>query len=180
MDSNQLLKVKLVAAVLHQTEGALAEAYQWLEKTFSRIDIKGNYFPFQVSDYYEPEMGANLKRGIISFEELIHPGKLAENKLKTRELEQRLAEDGNRQVNIDIGYLDMYKVVLASFKGRSNKIYMSEGIWADIVLVFEKGDFTTLNWGFPDFKSGIYNETLLSIRNRYKEQVKETGKMRYT
>lgn len=173
MESNQLLKVKLIAAILYQTDEALSEVYQLLEKGFSPIDIKGSYFPFQVSDYYEPEMGPNLKRGIISFEELIHPGKLAESKLKSRELEQLLADAGNRRVNIDIGYLDIYKVVLASFKGRSNKIYMSDGIWADIVLVFEKGDFSTLNWGFPDFKSGIYNETFLAIRNRYKDQLRE-------
>ena len=158
MDSNQLLKVKQIAAILYQADEALDYAYRLLEKAFSKIDIKGTYFPFQVSDYYKPEMGPDLKRGLISFDQLVHPGDLAALKLKSRELEQQLADDGNRRVNIDIGYLDIYKVILASFKGRSNKIYFSEGIWADIVLVFEKGEFTTLNWGFTDFKSGIYSD----------------------
>ena len=174
MDDTQLTSVKLVAAVLYQEDRFLHDAYERLENTFSKIDIQGQFYPFQVSDYYEQEMGADLKRGVISFEKLVHPGFLAESKLKTRELEQNLANAGSRRVNIDIGYLDLYKVVLASFKARSNKLYVSDGVWADIVLVFEKGQFGTLQWGFPDFKSGIYNEALVSIRNRYKQQLKES------
>jgi len=173
MDENQLTKVKLIAAILYQQAQVLDEAFELLEKTFSDIDIKGRFFPFEVSDYYEPEMGAKLQRGVISFNELVHPGSLAEFKLKTRDLEQTMADAGNRRVNIDIGYLDLYKVVLASFKARSNKIYLSQGIWADIVLVYEKGDFNTLQWGFPDFKTGIYNEVLIAIRDRYKVQLNE-------
>ncbi len=88
-------------------------------------------------------------------------------------MEDNLSENGNRKINIDVGYLDMFKVVLASFKGRSNKIYMSEGVWADMILYFEGGDYKSFKWGFPDFKSGIYDNDLKEIRTAYKVQLRD-------
>jgi hypothetical protein len=136
----------------------------------------GTFFPFVETDYYESEMGANLYRGIISFEQLVHPGTLVSAKQAAKQLEDTLRIDGGRRVNIDIGYMDMFKVVLASFKGRSNKIYLAEGVWADPVLYFEGGHYKTFMWGFPDFKSGIYNPDFSHIRSLYKTQLRDLQK----
>ncbi len=169
---NDLEQVKQLAAILYQQEEELKAAIPLLESTFSGIDFSGDFFPFIETDYYEEEMGAELKRGIISFEKLVHPGELAGSKLAAKGIEDGFRQQGNRQVNIDIGYMDMFKVVLASFKGRSNKIYLSDGIWADPILFFEQGEYKTFNWGFPDFKSGIYNADFKKIRSLYKQQLK--------
>lgn len=169
-------KVKLVAAVLYQNKEDLDEVFTLLEKTFSPIDHVGDFFPFDTTDYYEPEMGAHLQRGIISFTELVHPGFLAESKKITKGLEKKLSIDNKRKINIDIGYLDLFKVVLASYKVRSNKIYLSDGIWADMILYFDSGDYKTFSWGFPDFKSGIYNPAFGEIRTVYKLQLRKEKK----
>lgn len=164
--------VKQIAALLYQSATALEKATPILEAVFSAIDFKGEFFPFVESDYYGPEMGHELVRGIISFEQLVDPGTLASSKLQARNLENELRAESGRTVNIDIGYLDLFKVVLASFKSRSNKIYLSDGVWADWLMYFEGGCFKTFPWCFPDFKSGIYDTALNSIRNKYKKQLK--------
>lgn len=176
MSSDTITPVKLVAIVLHGDDEILAPAFALLGDRFSPIDYRGPFFPFRSSDYYEAEMGPNLRRGMIAFSQLCHPGKLAASKLKCRELENHLAEAGRRRINIDVGYLDMFKLVLASFKGRTNKIYLQDGVWADMVLYFEKGDFRPFLWSFPDFASGIYNPSLIEIRNRYKVQLRAERK----
>jgi len=173
MEKSEITPVKQIAAVLYQSEAELEKAYTLMAKRFSGIDFKGEFFPFVESDYYGPEMGSGLMRGIISFEQLVDPGTLAASKLLARNLENQLRSEGGRTVNIDIGFLDMFKIVLASFKSRSNKIYLSDGVWADWLMYFEGGDFKTFLWSFPDFKSGIYDTALKSIRNRYKSQLKE-------
>ncbi len=173
MKSGEITPVKLIAAVLHHPDADLEMASEMMEDAFSPIDVKGEFFPFVESDYYGPEMGDGLVRGIVSFEDLVAPGGLAAAKLKARKLEDTLRLEGGRTVNIDIGYLDMFKVVLASFKGRSNKIYLSEGVWADWIMHFEGGEFKAFVWSFPDFKSGIYDVALKKIRTRYKTQLRK-------
>lgn len=172
MSATEITPVKLIAAVLHHPEADLDRAYGLMEEAFSPIDFKGQFFPFVESDYYGPEMGEGLLRGMVSFEALVNPGTLAAAKVRTRELEDTLRLEGGRTVNIDIGYLDLFKVVLASFKGRSNKIYLSDGVWADWIMHFEAGEFKTFVWSFPDFKSGIYDPALKNIRSRYKIQLR--------
>lgn len=169
----ELSPVKLIAAILHHPEADLEEAFGGMAEAFSGIDIRGSFFPFLESDYYESEMGSGLLRGMVSFEQLVSPGDLAPAKIKARELEDHLRGGGGRPVNIDVGYLDMFKVVLASFKGRSNKIYLSEGVWADWIMRYEDGGFIPFVWTFPDFKSGIYDPDLKRIRNRYKNQLRD-------
>ncbi len=164
--------VKLLAAVLYQDRQNLDDALDLLSETFSTTDFHGDFFPFAESDYYEPEMGTDLKRLVVSFEQLVQPDFLVESKLRSRDLERKLSRGDKRRVNIDMGYLDLFKIVLASFKGRGNKIYMSDGVWADMVLYFENGQFRTFLWGFPDFNSGIYDDSFLQIRDIYKTQLK--------
>ena len=168
--------VKPLAAVLYRKRQDFDSVLPALRETFSEIDFEGQFFPFVETDYYQSEMGDGLQRGMISFRELVHPQTLVSMKQKAKTLEDYLRLSGNRSVNIDVGYMDMFKVVLASFKGRSNKIYLSEGVWADMILYFEEGQYKTFMWGFPDFKSGIYNEDLVKIRGLYKQQLREERK----
>lgn len=172
LEMNENTSVKLIAAILYRSEKEYEQLLPLLKDTYSAVDYQGNFFPFVETDYYEMEMGKGLVRGMISFEQLVHPGCLAEVKHQSRDLEDQFSIDSNRRVNIDIGYMDMFKVVLASFKGRSNKIYLSDDVWADMILYYESGAYKSFMWGFPDFKSGIYDADLMEIRSIYKKQLK--------
>jgi hypothetical protein len=161
--------VKYLAAILAHREFDLERILiPALEERFGRLDYRGEAHPFAVTDYYEDEMGPDLSRSIVSFEPLGAADGLVEAKIGAADIEGRLAVGGSRRVNIDIGYMDIYKVVLASFKEGPQKIYLGRGVYADPIMLFRDGAYMPLEWTFPDFRSGIYREDFMAIRALYK------------
>lgn len=166
-------RVKLFAGVLYSDPALLAEALALLHVDYGEIDFRSPSVTFDLTDYYTPEMGKTIYRIFVSFEPLIYPNQIARIKLETNVLEDRLAADGKRKVNIDCGYMDYDKVVLASAKYNGQKIYLDHGIWADLTLHYEKGKFNSYPWSFPDFKTRMYDDVFLKMRELYKAQRKK-------
>lgn len=164
--------VKLLAGLLYTDETLLNHAFKLLEETFGKIDFRSRVYPFSVSDYYYPEMGSPVQRLFVSFIQLVLPGDLADLKIQSNRIEDKLMVAGNRRVNIDTGYMDFDKVVLASAKYNGDKVYLAKGIWADLTLRYSRGKFRSYPWSFPDFKNGLYNPVFMEIRRRYKRQLK--------
>ena len=165
-------KVKLFAGILYSDVVRLSQALALLIERFGEMDYRSESFPFDLTDYYVQEMGSPIYRLFVSFERLVHPKDLAIIKIQTNGIEEEVAVEGRRLVNIDTGYMDYDKVVLASAKYNGQKIYLDHGIWADLTLHYENKSFDPYPWSFPDFKSGVYNEVFLEIRKRYKNQRK--------
>ena len=94
----------------------------------------------------------------------------ADWKLKTVEIEHQFSNKGKRRINLDPGYLDLSRVVLLSGKEGSHKIYLRNGVWADLVLVKDKGGYRNLEWTFPDIRTGHYNDFFLQIRTEFKKE----------
>ena len=46
--------------------------------------------------------------------------------------------DGKRCINLDPGYLTLAKIVLASTKDYSHRIYLKDGIHAEVTLIYSK------------------------------------------
>jgi len=169
------LPVKLVVATLYSDENLLLAARERLLQRFATIDFTSEPFAFKLTNYYVPEMGAPIFRLFYAFAKLISPDELARSKIATNAIEDELAINGRRKVNLDAGYLDTDKFMLASTKYNGQKIYLAEGIWADLTLHYEKGHFSAYSWSFADFRSGEYEKTFLRIREIYKEQLKRGG-----
>jgi hypothetical protein len=167
------LPVKYFIAVLYREEEQALEAKNRLVSRWGAIDFEGSDHPFDVTDYYETEMGRNLKRRLFSFERLYAPTFIVEMKLECNDVEAALADEGNRTVNLDAGYLDHNKFLLASAKEAGQKVYLDRGIYADISGRFKAGKYRPFEWSFPDFKDGRYDAELLAIRNLYRQQLKE-------
>lgn len=164
--------VKYFIGALYSDEALLKQAMTHCENRIGLIDLRSDAFPFDMTTYYEREMGGNIYRIIFSFEALQSPGELAGLKILCNEIEEDLSANNSRKVNLDIGYMDFHKLVLASAKYNGQKIYLDQGIYADTTLIFESGKFKALENTFPDFKSGRYDPILLNIRNKYKAQLK--------
>ncbi len=163
--------VKLIAAVLWSDRSALEEALRRLEVLWGRIDHLGSDHPFDASDYYEPEMGPNLEKRVISFEPLVASERLADFKRESMSIEEFLQRPTGRCVNLDPGYLDVHKVVLASVKPACQKIHVGRGVYADMVLRYSRGSFHPFEWTFTDYRQGVFDASLMEIRSLYKVQL---------
>lgn len=145
-----------------------------LENRWGAVDYTSPEFPFDLTRYYEAEMGPGIRRWFWSFQRLIDPGRLPEIKWFTNDLEAEFSDaGGHRRINLDPGYLDFYKMVLASVKDRAQKIYLSRGIYADPTLYYLKGRWYAYDWSLPDFKSGMYNDIFHAIRSIYRRDMRE-------
>ena len=165
--------VKLFLGILYSDEDLLQRAKKILQEKYGSIDYESQSFPFTITNYYVPEMGSPIFRIFLSHEPLIQPNEIARIKLETNEIEDQLVLDGKRKVNLDPGYMDTCKAVLASVKYNGPKIYLDRGIYADLTLQYEKGRFHSFPWSFPDFKTGQYERSFLRIRELYKTQLKK-------
>jgi hypothetical protein len=161
--------VKYIVAVLaHDSSDLTRGPLPALERLLGPVDFHGEPHPFGKTDYYEDEMGADLVRTLFTFEKLRPATDLVRVKLAVAETERSFEAEGGRRYNIDPGYIDFFKLVLASFKEGPQKIYLGDGVWADPVMMYQDGVFHALPWTFPDFKAGIYTEELTAIRRLYK------------
>jgi len=167
--------VILFCGLIAAGEAVLHRALEPLRARFGGILLRSAILPFDFTDYYESEMGGGLVRQFVAFEEEIDPGCLAAIKLETNRLEQQLAEEaGNvsqrRTVNLDPGYVTPDKVVLATTKNYAHRIYLSNGIYAEVTLNFGKGTVRTFEWTYPDYRTAMAAEFFLAVRRRVLEK----------
>ena len=126
-----------------------------LKDKFGEIELKNEIIPFKHTIYYQKEMGAGLRRSHLAFASCICPGDIAQIKVLTNELELLLSDnkEQRRCVNIDPGYLTFSKIVLATTKDFSHRIYLDKGIYAEVTLIYSKKmGWKTLPWTYPDYK----------------------------
>lgn len=143
-----------------------------LRTEFGEIDYSPEPIAFTETTYYTKELGAQILRRIFGFESLIPQDRLHEVKLACNELEKYFTRtDGRRIFNIDPGLLTYERVVLATGKNRSHRIYLGRGVFADLELTFVKGDWTILPWTYPDYASTVIRNQLTKLREMYKAKV---------
>lgn len=143
-----------------------------VEAMFGPVDYRSSFHPFDGGGYYDDEMGGPLHRGLLSFRGLRSPRELVEWKHRARALEAAWSVDGKRSRNLDAGYIDPDKVVLASFKPGPRKLYLEKAVWADMVLGYSGGRFVPTPWAFPDFRSGRYDKALGVMRQKLKAEMR--------
>ncbi|MFA4992849.1 MAG: DUF4416 family protein [Candidatus Omnitrophota bacterium] len=162
---NQL--VKLIAGFIYKDEAIFIKSRDKLKKIFGRIDFESGPIDFNYTHYYEKEMGVGLKRRFISFARLISIQDLYRIKLYTNRLETKFLYSGMRQVNIDPGYVDLAKLVLASTKDYAHRIYLRKGIFAEITLSYRNNSFIPNDWTYPDYRSQEYIDLFNKVRKLY-------------
>lgn len=113
--------------------------------------------------YYEPESGPDLRRWLAGFAGDFDAGTLAAVKHRTNALEAALRTEvllpgiaaGDvpaRPVNLDPGYLTEGKVVLATCKDRDHRLWIGEGIYAEVTLHRHAGAWADRPWTYPDWR----------------------------
>ena len=167
--------VKLIMGLIIADAAPVAEARQHLEASYGKIDLETARSPFVATRYYEREMGPQLSRMFWSFEPLIAPDALASIKRQTNRLERTFAWwDGQRwrrRVNLDPGYVDLAKLVLATTKDRQHRLYLGQGIYGEVTLRFTGGRFVPWEWTYPDYRTPEYVAFFDAVRRRYRQQL---------
>ncbi len=170
-----VLPVKLFVSVLTSHPPVPPEVEAELTARLGPIDLRSETFPFDSTQYYDRQMGSPLTRSFFGFAELISPAGLAGIKLETNRLEEVLARtfpSVERPVNLDPGYLEESKVVLASTKNFFHRIFLGEGIYAEVTMHWQGGRWQYFPWTFPDFRTGRYDEFFSQLRRVYRSQTR--------
>jgi hypothetical protein len=117
-------------------------------------------------------MGEDPKKQFLSFDKLIMPDQLADIKNSTNRIESQYSIEGKRTINLDPGYLEESKLILASTKNFSHRIYLRAGIWAELTLSYAAGKFVTHPWTYPDYQTELAYDFLHKAREIYIGQLK--------
>jgi hypothetical protein len=156
---------KLVVGLLSADRKLLEQAQSALAEGFGTVTVRSPEIPFNFTDYYEKEMGPNLLRLWVGFHGLVDPEQLSDFKGTTCQLEKRFfGPNAKRRVNLDPGLLSLHNLVLASTKGYAHRIYLRNGIYADLTLLFQSGKFQPLAWTYPDYQTPTCHEFLMRCR----------------
>ncbi len=179
-DASKPTPVKLICGIIAGRQELLTAAADALAESFGPVELTGEVVPFDLTTYYADQMGQALWRQFVAFGPLADPQALAEAKCQTNDIESRFAQasqngDPPRPVNLDVGYVTASKLVLASMKNFAHRIYLDRGVYGEVTLLFRGGIWEPLEWTFPDYALGQYDEFLSAARNRLREQLRETS-----
>lgn len=164
------LPVLFILAVTSRYESALRWARTQSELRYGPLLLVSDPFAFTETAYYAATMGSELKKQFLAFERLMDPAELPAIKCQTNEWESLYAASGQhpepRPLNLDPGYLTPAKLVLASTKDHAHRIYLREGIHAEITLVYRQRKWQPLEWTYPDYRRDDYHEFFTRCRER--------------
>lgn len=169
------IPVKLICGIIASKERTILRAKERLAQHYGEIDSSSPLFSFDFTDYYEKQMGKNLKRKFLSFKKLVEAERLCAIKQETNRLEEEIREEFqslHRIVNLDPGYMTPASLIMATAKDFSHRIPLQNGIYAHLEFLFGKDEVRTLDWTYPDFKCKDYQEYFLDVRRFYLSQLK--------
>ncbi len=155
--------VRLVVGFLAANEEFASEAKSVLVGRFGKIDLEMPPVPFAHTNYYKDELGETPLKSFLSFEKRIERETIAAIKLETNEMEKKW----NRAVNLDPGYMTLGQFFLATTKDQRHRVYLGQGIFAEVTLYFENGHFHPFDWTYPDYRSEAYIKFLEKARERF-------------
>jgi hypothetical protein len=168
--------VLLVVACFSRHATALDWSRGRLEETFGAVGLESLAFDFTQTRYYETTMGPGLRKKLMAFENLVTPNRLAEIKCTTNALERELAGTRgfpeSRPINLDPGFLSLGKFVLATTKDQAQRIYLSDGIYAEVTLRFHAGRFEPWPWTYADYQLPEVRAFLGRARDWYRQRLR--------
>ncbi|MDR3230023.1 MAG: DUF4416 family protein [Synergistaceae bacterium] len=156
--------VKLIAGILHPDDEWFDWTVEKLKALWGEPEITGASVPFTTTNYYR-DIAPRLFRRFVCFPGLFEAGGLAGWKRASGVIEAQSRTP--RAVNIDPGYVDGARLVLASTKDHAHRIYLRDGIYAEVTLRYRFGKWTAFDYTFPDFGSGVYDEFLTDARRAW-------------
>lgn len=169
----------LLTAVFSRHEAALAWARARVEEAWGPIALASPAFPFEQTGYYDATMGPGLKKTFWAMATLCDMAELAQRKLQTNRWEEEYAVLGRheepRPLNLDPGYLTLGKLVLASTKDFTHRIYLGQGIYAEITLFYRRHRWEHHEWTFADYRREDYQAFFTECRGHLHRALRQNS-----
>ncbi len=165
---------KLIIGVIYHEKEILEEAMAILREKFGECDGMCEEFSFSrdFSNYYDEEIGGEGLRRIYSFEKTVDPAMQAEIKEFTNSLEEKFSVAGNRRINLDPGFINHGRLMLATTKAAGFRIPLKRGIYTELTLFYARGEWHKFPWSYRDYQSERVQTFLTEVRNKYLKQRK--------
>ncbi len=163
--------VLLVCGILAANDNLASEIISILEAKWGTTVSISSRIPFDFTKYYDKEMGEGILRFYMGFDNLVEAGKIGDIKRQSNLIEKNFTIDGKRQVNIDPGYITLAKLVLATTKDATHRIYLGNGIFAESTLFFKSGTFYPWQWTYPDYRHDNTIQYFNTLREIYRQKL---------
>lgn len=145
----------LVVALFSRHRSAMERVRRLVESQWGAIALQSRPFAFDQTSYYQQQMGDRLQKEFWILEGLEDPARLADRKRTAIAWEDLIAKSGDfpetRPVNIDPGWISPLKLVLASTKDRAHRIYLSDGVYAEVALQRVGSQWRGYPWTYLDY-----------------------------
>jgi hypothetical protein len=145
-------KALLFLGLLFACKEVIESTLPLVRERFGDILIESHESAWSHSHYYDKELGTPVFRRFIFFNSLFDASTLPDIKLETNSLEDEFSNNGKRRINIDPGYITSSKVVLASAKDYSHRLYLGKGIYGEVALYFQGNRFNPMPYTYQDYK----------------------------
>jgi len=160
--------VRVFCGIIHRKGAAVNEALACFAERFGAPDIQSPTIPFDFTHYYAREMGGELSRLFVAFPQLQNPADAADWKMFSNEIEREFSLDASspsRSINLDPGYVVPSRVILLTTKDFSHRIYLRNGIFAEVTLMWRHGTFVPMSWTYPDYATPLARDFFTRVRN---------------
>ncbi len=169
--------VLLLLAAFSRHDDALQWARRTATEAWGPLAMESPLFDFHETTYYQGTMGAGLRKVFFAFSRPFDPAGLVDVKLETNRWEETYAGIApypeSRPLNLDPGYLTLGKLVLASTKDFTHRIYLNRGIYAEVTLYYKHHGWRHHDWTFADYRRGDYQEFFSRCRDYLHQRLRE-------
>lgn len=166
----------LVVACFSRHAEALAWARAQLEAVCGQVALASAVYEFHHTRYYEATMGPQLSKQLLAFARPVSADCLPDVKRRTIALEYELAATGRyaeaRPLNLDPGLVQLGKFLLATTKDQAHRVYLRDGIFAEVTLRFRAGTFEPWEWTYADYREPVVRAFLGEARALLYERVR--------
>ncbi|MBE6532738.1 MAG: DUF4416 family protein [Ruminococcaceae bacterium] len=175
-------KEKLIIGVIYHDKEVLDEALRILIDEFGEVDLVSEEFSFsgEFSTYYDDELGGEGLRRIYSFKNTVAPDRQADIKIRTNEIEAAFSVDGKRKINLDPGFINHGRLMLATTKETGFRVPLKDGIYTELTLFYARGAWQKFPWTYRDYQSERVQRFITEVREIYlserRENLSKSGK----
>ena len=174
-------------AVITRHQTLQQQAIEQIAKHWGSPVIRSPAIDFEAGGFYAATMGSELKKILVAFDGFVDPGSLADWKLQTNHWEADWvkqpgypeANDSEpRPLNLDPGYMSQAKLVLATTKDRDHRIYLRDGMFAEVTLTYVGKKWEHHRWSYPSYRTEAVARFASECRIRLREHLQQTKAFR--